>query len=117
MKEWNLLIWIPQFAISVVFPLILFLMLAVWLRDSWGWGGWVRTKEERSRHWTDWLRRIDFEKGAKAVLVSRPAPNAEEFRKLAQDWYRSAAKNGVVAAEESLAKHEALAARKAEAAK
>ena len=41
MKEWNLLIWIPQFAISVVFPLILFLMLAVWLRDSWGWGGWV----------------------------------------------------------------------------
>ena len=85
--------------------------------DFWGWGGWVRTKEERSRHWTDWLRRIDFEKGAKAVLVSRPAPNAEEFRKLAQDWYRSAAENGVVAAEESLAKHEALAARKAEAAK
>lgn len=41
MKEWSLLIWIPQFAISVVFPLILFLMLAVWLRDSCGWGGWV----------------------------------------------------------------------------
>ena len=41
MKEWSLLIWIPQFAISVVFPLILFLMLAVWLRDSFGWGGWV----------------------------------------------------------------------------
>lgn len=41
MKEWSLLIWIPQFAISVVFPLILFLKLAVWLRDSCGWGGWV----------------------------------------------------------------------------
>ena len=41
MKEWSLLIWIPQFAISVVFPLILFLMLAVWLRDSCVWGGWV----------------------------------------------------------------------------
>ena len=41
MKEWSLLIWIPQFGISVVFPLIGFLMLAVWLHDSCGWGGWV----------------------------------------------------------------------------
>lgn len=41
MKEWSLLIWIPQFAISVAFPMILFLMLAVWLHDSCGWGGWV----------------------------------------------------------------------------
>lgn len=41
MKEWGLLIWLPQFGISVVFPLIGFIMLAVWLRDSWGWGQWV----------------------------------------------------------------------------
>lgn len=41
MKEWSLLIWIPQFGISAVFPLIGFLMLAVWLHDSCGWGSWV----------------------------------------------------------------------------
>lgn len=40
-KEWSLLIWIPQFAISIVSPLVLFLMLAVWLHNSCGWGGWV----------------------------------------------------------------------------
>ena len=85
--------------------------------DFWGWGGFVRTKEERSKHWTEWLRRIDFEKGAKAVAVSRPAPNAEEFRKLALDWYRSAAENGVEEAATALKRHEALAARRVEAAK
>ena len=41
MKEWSLLIWVPQFGISVVFPLIGFVMLAVWLRDRFGWGQWV----------------------------------------------------------------------------
>ena len=41
MKEWGLLIWLPQFGISVVFPLIGFIMFAVWLRDNWGWGSWV----------------------------------------------------------------------------
>ena len=41
MKHWNLLIWVPQFGISVVFPLILFIMLAVWLQERWGWGSWV----------------------------------------------------------------------------
>lgn len=41
MKEWSLLIWIPQFGISVVFPMIGFIMLAVWLQERWGWGGWV----------------------------------------------------------------------------
>ena len=85
--------------------------------DFWGWGGWVRTQGERSKHWTEWLRRIDFEKGAKAVAVSRPAPNAEEFRRLALDWYRSAAENGVAEASEALQRHEALAARRVEAAK
>lgn len=41
MKEWGLLIWLPQFGISVVFPLIGFIMLAVWLHEHWGWGEWV----------------------------------------------------------------------------
>lgn len=41
MKEWGLLIWLPQFGFSVVFPLIGFIMLAVWLRDNRGWGSWV----------------------------------------------------------------------------
>ena len=41
MKHWNLLIWVPQFGISVVFPLILFIMLAVWLQERCGWGSWV----------------------------------------------------------------------------
>ena len=38
MKHWNLLIWVPQFGISVVFPLILFIMLAVWLQERWQLG-------------------------------------------------------------------------------
>ena len=41
MKEWRLLIWLPQFGISVVFPLIGFVMLAVWLQNRFGWGPWV----------------------------------------------------------------------------
>ena len=41
MKQWSLLIWVPQFGISVVFPLIAFIMLAVWLHEKCGWGGWV----------------------------------------------------------------------------
>lgn len=41
MKEWGLLIWLPQFGISVVFPLIGFIMLAVWLHNTKGWGIWV----------------------------------------------------------------------------
>lgn len=41
MKEWGLLIWIPQFGIAVVFPLILFILLANWLHSSCGWGSWV----------------------------------------------------------------------------
>ena len=85
--------------------------------DFWGWGGWVRTKAEREKNWLEWSRRIDFEKGATAILVSRPAPNAEEFRRLSLDWYRSASENGVSKATEALERHAALAARKAEAAK
>lgn len=41
MKEWGLIVWIPQFAISIASPLVIFLALAVWLHNSCGWGGWV----------------------------------------------------------------------------
>ena len=78
--------------------------------DIWGWGGWVRTAEERGAPWRDWLRRIDVAPGAKAVCVSRPAPNAEDFRKLAQDWYRAAAANGRATAADALARHALRAA-------
>ncbi len=73
--------------------------------DIWGWGGWVRTAEERGAPWRDWLRRIDFAPDTKAVCVSRPAPNADEFQKLARDWYRAAAANGRATAADALARH------------
>ena len=65
----------------------------------------MRTKEEAGARWTEWLRRIDLPKEGKAVPVSRPPENAEEFRKLARDWYRAAAENGVAAAAEALRLH------------
>lgn len=41
MKGWGMLIWLPQFGISVVFPLIGFIMLAVWLQERFSMGIWV----------------------------------------------------------------------------
>ena len=41
MKQLGLLVWVPQFGISVVSPLILFVLLGVWLHSSRGWGSWV----------------------------------------------------------------------------
>lgn len=41
MKDLNLLVWLTQLGFSVVFPLAGFILLALWLRDQWGWGGWV----------------------------------------------------------------------------
>lgn len=41
MKDLNLLVWLTQLGFSVVFPMAGFLLLALWLRDQWGWGGWV----------------------------------------------------------------------------
>lgn len=41
MKELSLLVWLTQFGISVVAPLAGFILLALWLRDSCGWGQWV----------------------------------------------------------------------------
>ena len=41
MKELSLLVWLSQLGLSVAFPLAGFIMLAVWLRNSFGWGPWV----------------------------------------------------------------------------
>lgn len=41
MKDLSLLVWLTQLGFSVAFPLAGFILLAVWLRDYWGWGGWV----------------------------------------------------------------------------
>lgn len=41
MKDISLLVWLAQLGFSVAFPLAGFILLAVWLRDRWGWGDWV----------------------------------------------------------------------------
>ena len=41
MKDLTLLVWLTQLGLSVAFPLAGFILLALWLRDSCGWGGWV----------------------------------------------------------------------------
>lgn len=41
MKDLTLLTWLTQLGLSVAVPLGGFVWLAVWLRDSWGWGDWV----------------------------------------------------------------------------
>lgn len=41
MKDLSLLVWLTQLGLSVAFPLGGFTLLALWLRDSCGWGGWV----------------------------------------------------------------------------
>lgn len=40
-KGWDLLIWFPQFGISVASPIVIFILLAKWLHESRGWGSWV----------------------------------------------------------------------------
>ena len=41
MKDLTLLVWLTQLGLSVAVPLAGFILLALWLRDSRGWGGWV----------------------------------------------------------------------------
>lgn len=41
MKFLSLLMWVGQFGFSVLFPTVVFLMLAVWLQNRWGLGTWV----------------------------------------------------------------------------
>ena len=41
MKDLPLLVWLTQLGLSVATPLAGFVLLAVWLRNRWGWGDWV----------------------------------------------------------------------------
>lgn len=41
MKDLKLLVWLTQLGMSVAVPPAMFILLALWLRDSCGWGGWV----------------------------------------------------------------------------
>ena len=41
MKNLSLLVWLTQLGLSVAVPLAGFVLLAVWLRNTWGWGNWV----------------------------------------------------------------------------
>lgn len=41
MKILNLLMWVTQFGISIIFPTCFFLILAVWLQNRFGLGVWI----------------------------------------------------------------------------
>ena len=41
MKNLKLLVWLTQLGLSIAVPPAMFILLALWLRDSCGWGGWV----------------------------------------------------------------------------
>lgn len=41
MKDLSLLVWLTQLGLSVAVPLGGFVLLAVWLRNHFGWGVWV----------------------------------------------------------------------------
>lgn len=41
MKNANLLIFITQLGLSVALPPAAFILLALWLRNQFGWGNWV----------------------------------------------------------------------------
>lgn len=40
MKNLKLLVWLTQLGFSVVLPIVGFLWLGLWLRNSCGWGTW-----------------------------------------------------------------------------
>ena len=41
MKDLHLLIWLTQLGLAVAVPPIVCILLARWLQDHYGWGGWV----------------------------------------------------------------------------
>ena len=41
MKNLHLLTWLTQLGLSVAIPLAGFILLAVWLKNRFGWGNWV----------------------------------------------------------------------------
>lgn len=41
MKDISLLTWLSQLGLSVAVPPVVFILLAVWLRNRFAWGQWV----------------------------------------------------------------------------
>ncbi len=41
MKDLQLLVWLTQLGLSTALPLAGFILLAIWLRNRFGWGDWV----------------------------------------------------------------------------
>ena len=41
MKDLTLLVWLTQLGLSIALPLAGFVLLALWLHNSIGWGSWV----------------------------------------------------------------------------
>lgn len=41
MKILNLLMWVGQFGLSVIFPTLFFLLLAAWLKSRYSLGIWI----------------------------------------------------------------------------
>ncbi len=41
MKDISLIVWLTQLGLTTALPLGGFILLAIWLRDRCGWGGWV----------------------------------------------------------------------------
>lgn len=41
MRFLSLLMWVGQFGFSVIFPTLFFLLLAVWLQNTFGLGPWI----------------------------------------------------------------------------
>lgn len=41
MKALRYVTWLTQLGLTVAVPLVGFILLGVWLRDSRGWGGWT----------------------------------------------------------------------------
>ena len=41
MKDLSLIVWLTQLGLSTALPLAGFILLAVWLRNTFAWGDWV----------------------------------------------------------------------------
>lgn len=41
MKILSLLMWVGQFGLSIIFPTLFFLLLAVWLQQKFALGAWI----------------------------------------------------------------------------
>ena len=41
MKDMTMIVWLTQLGLSVALPLCGFVLLAVWLQNTFNWGSWV----------------------------------------------------------------------------